>query len=576
MRSFLKLFFALLLSVVFILAIFAGILVYKSGGGGVKIKDHSYLALDIYGEIPEYHPPESVMGEVFGGKPETLQRLLDNLEKARYDKRIDGVILKISSSNNLGLAKIEELRGAIKKVRKAGKEVLCFTDSMDRNSYYLASACDSIFATPSASFIFIGFSSTSEHVKGTLEKLKIKAHVHKIKDYKSAAEMITRKNMSKYARENRDWLLNEFWDMFCSALEKDRGFSEEKVIGLMEHALFTAQEAREVGLVDKIYYWDELERSLKGKEEKLRIVSSSEYERVEPKKLGIEGKKKIAVIHALGMIGGRTSRLDPILGPMIGHETVCEQFRKAREDKDVVAIVFRVDSPGGEGLASDLMSREVEVTQEKIPVVVSMVDVAASGGYYISYKAKKIVADPMTITGSIGSISAKFSMEGFFGKLGITYDFVTKGPNALFMSELKDFTDEQWEIFKTNHWAGFNRWLADVAEKRGMSFTQAEKLAHGRVWSGRQAVENGLVDELGGLDRAVEIAKELAGLSKEEKVKLVHYPKKRGLFEILLGKGGGTSAIRWIMYSFVHNELRETWNSLSKGQMYLFEPGTMK
>jgi len=574
MRSFLRTFLAVFLSLVVILAIVAGISLSRIGGGKVAIKDHSYLVIDVYGRILEYDPPTSVMGEIFGTKPETLQRILDNLEKARVDKRIDGVILKVSASNTAGLAKLQEIREAVKRVRKSGKKVLCYTDSMDKWAYYLAASCDSIFAAPPAYFTFMGFGTTSEHVKGTLEKLGIKPNIHKIKDYKSAAEMVTRKNMSKYARENREWLLNEFWDIFVQALKEDRGIDEARVVELMKHALFTASEAKEAGLVDRLYYWDELEETLKQKgDKKLRTVSSARYAKVDPAKLGLKGKKKIAVIHAQGTIGGRASRLDPLLGPMMGHETVCAQFRKAREDKDVVAVVFRVDSPGGESLTSDLISRELEVTRKKVPVVVSMVDVAASGGYYISYKADKIVADPMTITGSIGSISGKFNMKGFFDKLGITYDFVTKGPNALLMSSYRDFSKEEWKIFTENHWADFNRWLADVAEKRGMSFEEAEKLAHGRVWSGRQGKNNGLVDELGDLSRTIEIAKELAGVPADEKVTLVHYPGKKSFLDMIFSSEGGlTAAVRWVLYSFIHDELASTWNSLTHNPAYFMEP----
>jgi len=574
MRSFFHTFFAVLFSLILIILIAAAFSLSRLGGGKVDIKDHTYLVIDIYGRILEYNPPTSIMGEIFGEEPETLQKILDNLEKARVDKRIDGVILKVSSSNTAGLAKLQEIRNAVKRLRDSGKKVLCYSDSMDRWAYYLAASCDSIFMAPPGYFTFMGIGSTSEHIKGTLDKLGIKPNIHKIKEYKSAAEIVTRKNMSRYARENREWLVGEFWDMFIEALKEDRGIDEDEVVKLMEHALFTAGEAKEAGLVDRLYYWDELEKSLKREgDKKLRTVSSESYARIEPAKLGLKGKKKIAVIHAQGTIGGRKSRLDPFLGPMMGHETVCAQFRKAREDKDVVAVVFRVDSPGGEGLASDLISRELEVTSKKIPVVVSMVDVAGSGGYYISYKANRIVADPMTITGSIGSISGKFNMKGFFDKLGVTYDFVTKGPNALLMSSYRDFSKEEWKIFTENHWADFDRWLADVAEKRDMSFEKAVKLAYGRVWSGRQAEQNGLVDELGDLHRAVEVAKELAGIPAEEKVTLVHYPKKKGLLEVVMGSGGGlTAAVRWVMYTFIHDELAETWRALAGSRAYLMEP----
>ncbi len=247
-------------------------------------------------------------------------------------------------------------------------------------------------------------------------------------------------------------------------------------------------------------------------------------------------------------------------------------LRKALLDEDVEAIVFRIDSGGGDALTSDLIGHQVEVVSQTKPIVASMVNVAASGGYHIAYRANKIVADPMTVTGSIGSISAKFNMAGFYDKLGMSFDVVTKGPNALFYSSTRDFTDEEWERFKENHWAGFNAWLADVADHRGMTFEEAEKLAHGRVWTGRQALDNGLVDELGDLDRAIEVAKELAGIPADERAKLAHYPKKKSLMELIFAKDSDRAALaRWTAYQLMRQELADTATMISQ-PMWAMEP----
>ena len=417
----------------------------------------SWLVIDIYGEIHEYDLPVGVMSELMGGKAETLTRILGNMEMAAVDDRIEGVVFKMSSANGAGRAMMEEMRGAIGKVRESGKKVYGFSDSMDRNTYYLASACDRIFMPRTGYFIFNGMAAGSEHILGTLEKLGVKPQIHAIKDYKSAAEMITRKDMSPASRENKDWMLAEYWDMFCSAVGKDRGFTEEQIVAMMEKVLFTPAEAVEAGLIDSLMYWDEIEEMLKPEgNEKFAAVTQSRYAEEDAGKLGFKGKKKIAVIHAQGMIGGRSNRIDPMFGVMMGHESIVAEFKRAQEDKDVAAIVFRVDSPGGESLASDLIGHQVEVTAKAKPVVVSMVDVAASGGYHIAYRASKIVADPMTLTGSIGSISGKANVKGLFDKLGVTHDFTTKGPQALFYSEYTDFDEKQWKIFTENHWTDFN------------------------------------------------------------------------------------------------------------------------
>jgi protease-4 len=283
------------------------------------------------------------------------------------------------------------------------------------------------------------------------------------------------------------------------------------------------------------------------------------------------------VVHAQGTIGGRKSGANPVLGVMMGHETVVADLRRARKNDKVAAVVFRVDSRGGEALASDLIGHEVERTAEIKPVVVSMVDVAASGGYHIAYRASKIVADPLTLTGSIGSINMKPNLKGLYDKLGITYDFVTKGPMALMYSDYRNFTPEEKDRFQKNHWDGFNHWLRDVAEHRGMTFEEAEKLAHGRVWTGRQAKANGLVDELGGLDKAVAIAKDLAGIPEEEPVTLLHFPKKKGWLNLFFGGGSDSqSFLNWALYRFVQDDLIATLKLLEDKPFTIMDDITLE
>jgi protease-4 len=383
--------------------------------------------------------------------------------------------------------------------------------------------------------------------------------------------MILRKDMSEPARENKKWMLEEYWDMYASSIEQDRGISPNQLAGIMERAAFQVEEAREMGLIDSVMYWDEIENMLKEGDEDLKTISQGRYAKISPRTLGLKGDMKIAVVHAQGTIGGRKSKIDPMLGLMMGHESVIRDIRKAREDDKVAAIVFRVDSPGGEALASDLIGHEIEITTAVKPVVVSMVDVAASGGYHISYRADRIVADEMTLTGSIGSISGKMNIAGLEKKLGITHDFVSRGPNALMYSPYKDFTEKQWEIYKKEHWAGFNAWLRDVAEHRGMSFEEAEKLAHGRVWTGRQGLSNGLVDEVGDLSRAIELAAELAGLDEDEEVTLVHYPVKRTLFEKIMSGSSFTATAKYVVYRFIRDDIAQTWDMLKSRDMHMID-----
>ncbi len=559
MKAFIRTFFATMLAIIVLFAVVIGVLAAKTSQKE-KIEDRSWLVLDIYGDIPEYDPPSDPMSQLMGGSPETLQRLLDNLDKARIDERIEGVIMKICSSNTLGMAKVQELRDAIARVRADGKPVYCYSDAMAKKSYYLAAACDSIFMPASAWFEMTGFGVTSTHVKRMLEKIGVNVNLHRIKDYKSAAEVVIREDLSEEARENIQWIMDDVWNTIMEDLETDRGLNEERVVELMDYAMFTPEEAQAANLIDDVIYWDEFEARLKGEDdEELRTVCSERYGEESFEDLGVKGKKKIAVVHAQGLIGGRRSTINPMLGMIMGHETVAGDLKRATDDDDVVAVILRVDSGGGENTASDLIGHQVEVTSREKPIIASMVDQAASGGYQVSFRADRIVALPLTSTGSIGSISAKFNINELHEKLGITHDTMTKGPKALMWSSYSNFTEEERERFEENHWQDFNLWLSRVAEERGMTFKEVEALAHGRVWTGRQAAENGLIDEVGGLEKAVALARELAEVPDDEDVTIVHYPVEQDLMEMIFSGGDLSSAARWMVYRFIHEDLAATW-----------------
>ena len=522
------------------------------------IEDGSWLVVELHGDIPEYDPPGGIMSTIVGEKGETVTRVLENMRKARFDDRIAGVILKVGVEHSVGAGATQEIRAAVKRLQQSGKKVYGWAESFDARDYYILAACDEVFAPETAYISFTGISTNAIYVKNALDKLGISANIHKIKDYKSAAEMVMRADMSDPARENREWIVSDLWTFMMRDLQADRALDEARVVELMQHAIFTAPQAKKDGLIDELMYWDDLEEKLKAEDDdKLLTVSQSRYAEVETKKLDLDGDKTIAIIHAQGTIAGRKNGVNPLLGMTMGHETIVEELRRAREDEDVAAIIFRVDSGGGDALGSDLMGHEVEITTAVKPVVVSMVDVAASGGYHIAYRASRILADEGTITGSIGSISGKFNMAGLYDKLGITWDdSVSMGPMARIDSDLRDYTPKERARFEENHWQGFNDWLRDVSEHRGMSFEEAELLAHGRVWTGRQALDNGLIDEIGDLDRAIAVAKELAEVDAEEQVTVMHLPAKQGLLESLLGGEESAAAIaaRWAVY----RELRKT------------------
>lgn len=573
MKTFARSFMATVLAMLLILVILVGFLAARMGGSS-DIEDHSWLHLDLYGDVLEYYPPGGVMSEITGGGGGlTLQMILENLDKAAVDERIDGVLLQMSASNGAGWAKLEEIRGAVARVQAAGKPVYGYADAMDTKTYFLAAACDSLFCPPAGYIQMMGFSRTSTHVKGTLEKLGIAPQVSAIRHYKAAAQLATRTDLSPEAKKNMNWMMDEYWDMYCGALERDRGLSEERVVELMEHAMFTPVEAVAAGLFDGLKYWDELEEMLLPEgQDKLHVVSHDRYAEESPEDLDLKGDKKIAVVHAQGNIGGRENGVNPVLGLMMGHESIVGELKRAAEDDDVVAIVLRVDSGGGESLASDLMGHAVQKISTQKPIIVSMVDVAASGGYMMSYRAAKIMADPMTVTGSIGSISAKFDLSGWHEKIGITTDHVSKGPNALMWAEDKPFTEEEFKRFSDDHWAGFRAWMDDVALVRGIATAEIDSLCMGRVWTGRQAIDNKLIDELGGQHEAVLLAKKEAGLAVNEDVTLWHLPEKMDLLQTVLGGGDADQAVSWAVYSKVRQEARFTVDYLGDGKLWVMDP----
>jgi protease-4 len=444
--------------------------------------------------------------------------------------------------------------------------VLAYADNIDLNVLFTASACDSFFCPPPAYILITGMDNSIPHVKGALAKMGIEPHLSAIKDYKAAAQIITRDDLTPEVRANREWMLDEYMDLTTQALTQGRGINAQGLKAIMERAEFLAPEAEEARIVDGVLYWDDLaQRFIREDEETPRLVSGARYAEEDPEDFDLGGDQKIAVIHAQGNIGGRTSGVNPLLGLMMGHESINAELERALEDEDVEAIVLRIDSGGGDSLTSDLMGYMVEKVGRQKPVVVSMVDVAASGGYTMAYRANWIVADNMTVTGSIGSISGKFDLSELYKKLGINFSHVTKGPNARFLGVDRGFTDEEFRRFEERHQASFHVWVEGIAEHRNMSVEKVESLGQGRVWTGRQAVANGLTDEVGGLWEAVAAARRLAEIPEDTSTELWHLPEKKDLVASLLSGDSQAMALagRWLIYRSVREDLRQAQQSLN-------------
>ena len=551
MKSFLKTLLAVVIANLLLLLIVIGVIANRVKQP-VEVKEGSVLVQTLEGDLPEW---EMSGGMPFpGGGAMTHAAVLENLEKARHDKKIKAVLLRLNEPV-IGMGKSDELRARIRALREAGKPVWAYTDFLSRRSLYLGSACDSLFMLPTGYAMLHGVAAERMFLAGTLEKLGIRENLHRIEGYKAAAEMLQRRDMSPPSRANLEWILDETYPAYLRTVEEGRrlaaGSFEPMVLA---QGSVSPQQAREAGLVDRLLYWDEVEAALlrvpgvKTQEKKKidkrsaegpRLIQGGEYARVERKEAGIKGKKTIAIVHASGSIAGEQSGFS-LLGDAMGSASMEEAFRQAAQDKDAVGILYRVDSGGGESHTSWRIQRAALRAQEVKPIVVSMVDVAGSGGYLICYPLKPIYAGPLSIVGSIGSISGKMNMKGLYDKLGVTKDVVTRGPFATMQSDYADYTAAEWEVFRRQHWSDYNEWVDDIARARGRTFAEIDSVGRGRVWTGAQALQKGLIDEVGTFDDALAALKEKVGIPATEEVAFVHYPKKKGALEAL--KSGGLAA----------------------------------
>lgn len=484
----------------------------------------NFLELKLSGKIVE----ENTRVGFFGKKKPTMIELLDEIRRAKEDKSIQGIILRIAPLD-IGLAKTQEIREAILDFKESGKSVVAYLEFGGNKEYYIATAADRIGMMPSGYLTLTGLNAEVTFIKGTLDKLGIVADLEHVGDYKTASDLVTRDKMSEAHREMIISLLDDMYDQITRDVAIQKRWTQEEVKSKIDQGPFTASEAYEVNLVDTLLYYDQIDDLVKqmiGK--KPHRVDGKKYADRTYYKYSWTIPPKIAVIFATGSIFEGENRKDFLWGDIMGSETIANAIKTAREDKTVKAIIFRVDSPGGSGFASDIILREIIRTKGEKPFIVSMSDVAGSGGYWISLAADTIVSLPGTYTGSVGVITGKISLEGLYEKIGFTKEVIKRGKHADFYTTTRQFTDEEREVVKRQIREFYDDFVQKVAEGRGMSYKEVDAIGQGRVWTGRQAKGNGLVDEIGGIDLTLAIAKENAGISKETEVEILTLPKRRG------------------------------------------------
>ncbi len=490
------------------------------------------LSIDVAGQLPEDTLYE--LGSFFRVERLTFRDILESIKNAKRDSRIRNLFLQLRG-NTLGWAQAEELRSALVDFRESGKSVVAYVEQAGNLEYYLATAAESIHLHPQSVLDLRGIQAEVTFMRSTLEKLGVEAEFEQIGPFKNAPDVYTRETLSESHREALDAIVSDIYDRLVSTYSDAREMSEDEMKALVDRGPFPARAALEAGLVDGLLYRDEVEETLTIGGEKYQPVTALGYRGQEDDGLDF-GRSKIALIYGVGMIVPGESVDDPFVGRVMGSDTIAQAFRAIRKDDSIKAVVFRIDSPGGSDVASDIIWREASLTMKEKPVIVSMANVAASGGYWIATASDAIIAEPTTLTGSIGIYAGKFNMSGFYEKIGFNKERVMKGKSADFFSDTRNFTEDERQRFRAVLEEGYRRFLEKVSEARGKEESEVHAIAQGRVWTGAQALENGLVDELGGLDRAVALAKEKAGIPESSRVNLELYPRKKSLIEAFIGQ----------------------------------------
>lgn len=523
----------------------------------VNVKENSilHLSLDkpIYDRTPN-NPFENYDFQTMkSNNAAGLNDILKNLKKAAKDQNIKGIYLDLSNIPT-GIATVEEIRNALLEFKESEKFIISYAESYSTSAYYLATVADKIILNPDGNLLFKGLNAEVTFLKGTLEKLDIEAQIIRVGKFKSAIEPLILEKMSNANRKQMQTLINSIWGKVIEAISESRGVSLYDLNLIADNLDITnADKALEHNFIDKIMYKDEVLAELRnkleiGEDDKINSVTMTKYTNAPATKEIIKrSRNKIAVVYAYGSIGGGNGSEREI-----GSEKISKTIRKARLDDKIKAVVFRVNSPGGSALASEVIRREVELTTKVKPVIVSMGDLAASGGYWISCSADKIFANPTTLTGSIGVFGIIPNLKNFYNnKLGITHDNVKTNENSDFITANRPMTIYQREVLQNSVDKIYQDFLELVADGRNMTTEQVNKIGQGRVWSGVDALRIGLIDEFGGMEEAIAAAVEMAELPDHRVIEL---PEQKDPFEQMI-----TDLMKNTKTSFIESELGQNY-----------------
>jgi protease IV len=575
MRQFFKFMFAsmlgFLLTFVLVMLLFIGIIasaISFSGKETATVPDKTILVLKFDEPVNDRSPSNPFSGFDFANfkakKNIGLNEVLHLLRKAANDSKISGIMLDLDVMQ-AGWATTEEIRNGLLEFKKSGKFIYSYSEGYSQKAYYLASVSDKIFLNPAGSIDFKGLAGQVMFLKGLLSKLEIEPQVIRHGKFKSAVEPLIMDKMSEANKEQTLSFISSMWSQMLKGISESRKISVEELTAIADGLKISdPKDALTLKMVDKLAYKDlvidELMAKTGAKENKdLSMMTLGKYSDTRDDESKFS-KDKIAVIYASGSIGGGDGD-----DQTIGSEKISKTIRKARLDENVKAIVLRVNSPGGSALASDVIWREMVLAKIAKPVVVSMGDVAASGGYYIACGASKIIASPNTITGSIGVFGIVPNMQKFFNnKLGITFDEVKTNAYADYISGIRPMTESERKFLTRDIETIYSTFVSHVSEGRGMTTAQVDSIGQGRVWSGTDAKRIGLIDDFGGLDFAIKTA---AKLAKLEKYRVTELPEQKDPFTMIMEEFGNDGSSR-----ILKAELGENYTYLN----YIREISNMK
>ena len=530
----------------FLVAIIGAFALVRLGERPPTIGSRSVLVLDFEGDTPEI-PPVSLSLPFFEEKtPLTVSEIWRVLRRAETDSRIRAVVL-MPGSLGAGWAKLQELHSEIERLTKTGKPVVAYLRQPSSREYYLATAAGRIYMPPEDLLDLKGLRAELAFFRGTLDKLGVQVEITHAGKYKDFGDMFTRTSMTPETREVLNSVLDELYGDLIRTVAAGRKKTPEQTRALLDEGPFLARQALQNGLVDALLYEDQVFSGVakQAGEESLTRVSPQAYLRELLASEPAGGRNRVALVVGEGSIT-RGSGTSFVQDAGIQSGQFVKLLRQVGQDRTIRGAVIRINSPGGDSFASDEIWREMNVLSKKKPLVVSMSDDAASGGYYIAMTGDPIVAYPSTFTGSIGVVFGKINLRGLYDKLGISKELMTRGRFADLDSDYEPLSEAGRQKVREGVDDNYRSFVEKVASARKRKFEEVEPLAQGRVWMGSQAKQRGLIDELGGLDRAFDLVREKAGIPRTERLSLVVYPPKRSLLDRLMSRSLESRNPEWL------------------------------